>query len=95
MDGLTVEEITRLYDAPPLRLAMTGGPHCGETVLIPGDREPPTGYVFPVTPEPAFTTMFDGNAARPPFSPIRTDLYCFTGRIQDDGARVFSYSGRS
>jgi hypothetical protein len=91
----TEATLARLYDTESLKLAMVHGPHDGETVEWSPDREVPTGYMFAVQPEmPPFCFWIDVDS--PPSIPrTLTDLYCFTGHIRDDGARLYEYGGRS
>jgi hypothetical protein len=81
-----------LYDVPPTEVDLVGGPHDGKRFLVPDDRDTwlmPNDSP-PLTPGEIMDVAFG-------FAPLRSPLdgatvYCFTGRITDDGRRIFQAS---
>jgi hypothetical protein len=89
---LAVKDLDHLYDVAALKLRMVGGPRCGETVTVPQHPgNPPSGYCWAVPCSlPSATDLALGWPQRQ-----KIDHYAFTGRVAEDGARLFSYTGRS
>lgn len=89
-----VQQLVSLYDAGPLVLAMTGGPRAGAKVPVPG-MQAPSFYLFAVQPElPVTAWIPDGESPSPMTMLHKVDRYEFTGRISDDGTRIYRYTGR-
>jgi hypothetical protein len=85
---VTDPRLEDLYDTAPLEVLLTGGRHAGHRMLVP---EPLPSFLLmpdPVPPPAPWQAMdvVYGFAAAPA---SRTTVYCLTGSIRDDGARVY------
>lgn len=88
------DALPRPYNIKPMTLLMTGGPRNGETVRLPGHGQPPPQYLFRATSGPPLTVLEQIISSSPPFSQFEVDVYNYTGRIHDDGTRVYTYEER-
>lgn len=78
-----------LYDVPPTEVDLVGGPHDGKRFLVPDDRD--TWLMPDAPPPPTLGEIMDitYGLASPSLATIDVTVYRFTGRITDDGRRIF------